>query len=54
MVSVLENVNVPRFIDEKTIKPNGSKSSFYLPLNASATEEKCIPEISHFQVINLQ
>lgn len=43
-----------RYIDEKQ-SGRGSKTGFYLPLNARpGYREKCIPEISHFQVINLQ
>jgi len=51
-ISVLENGNALRDIDaEKTIR---LKEWLLSPVECVCCQEKCIPEISHFQVINLQ
>lgn len=50
-VSVLANDTISRYIDEKAIR---LKERLLSPVECVDGREKCIPEISHFQVINLQ
>lgn len=50
-VSVLANGTISRYIDEKAIR---LKEQLLSHAECVDGQEKCIPEISHFQVINLQ